>query len=325
MTIPDSFILGYIVAFFAADIWLKAEVLPAMVRLDMLLLLYRGISYRQRRDDLQIIVLGLFLIVVAAGILAYGIGALQTVGWLPMAGLHAFDISSWFNWSAWYGEIVQGVFNITPTPTVLQLLCWLAYLVVVLTVFLRPVKPAAPQPHGDGGTNGGEQREGDGAQHHGDRQRQDGRWFEVDEEAEERCRDGQRQAGRQPVGHRLGQRHHLEGDGPHGHDVERAILIVLLEDAVGGEQHRQQQRDPQRAGCDARQQRLVRTDADGQQHHDGEEEAKCRADTTTLPHGKSEVALDEGEDQLHAPLPKSRRRSGSRPSGTWVAAMIMPP
>jgi len=54
-----------IVAFFAADLWLKSEVLPAMVRLDMLLLLYRGITYRQRRDDLQIIVLGLFLIVVA--------------------------------------------------------------------------------------------------------------------------------------------------------------------------------------------------------------------------------------------------------------------
>ena len=54
-----------IVAFFAADIWLKAEVLPAMVRLDILLLLYRNISYRQRRDDLQIIVLGLFLVIVA--------------------------------------------------------------------------------------------------------------------------------------------------------------------------------------------------------------------------------------------------------------------
>ena len=54
-----------IVAFFAADLWLKTEVLPAMVRLDILLLLYRSLSYRQRRDDLQIIVLGLFLIVVA--------------------------------------------------------------------------------------------------------------------------------------------------------------------------------------------------------------------------------------------------------------------
>ncbi len=54
-----------IVAFFAGDLWITAEVLPAMVRLGILLLLYRGISYRQRRDDLQVIVMGLFLIVVA--------------------------------------------------------------------------------------------------------------------------------------------------------------------------------------------------------------------------------------------------------------------
>jgi transglutaminase-like putative cysteine protease len=54
-----------IVAFFAADLWLFTEVLPAMVRLDILLLLYRNIGYRQRRDDLQVVILGLFLIVVA--------------------------------------------------------------------------------------------------------------------------------------------------------------------------------------------------------------------------------------------------------------------
>lgn len=54
-----------IAAFFAGDLWLKTEVLPAMVRLDILLLLYRAITYRQRRDDLQIIVLGLFLVIVA--------------------------------------------------------------------------------------------------------------------------------------------------------------------------------------------------------------------------------------------------------------------
>src|SRR4051812_32609305 len=54
-----------IVLFFAGDLWLKTEVLPAMVRLDILLLLYRSLTYRQRRDDLQIVVLGLFLVVVA--------------------------------------------------------------------------------------------------------------------------------------------------------------------------------------------------------------------------------------------------------------------
>jgi len=81
---------------------------------------------------------GAFLIVVAAGILSYAIGALQTVGWLPVADGRAFDISSWFNWSSWYGEIIQGVFNITPTPTVLQAICWLTYLTVVLAMFLKP-------------------------------------------------------------------------------------------------------------------------------------------------------------------------------------------
>lgn len=54
-----------IVMFFVIDLWLMTEVLPAMVRLDILLLLYRSLSYRQRRDDLQIIVLGLFLVIVA--------------------------------------------------------------------------------------------------------------------------------------------------------------------------------------------------------------------------------------------------------------------
>lgn len=87
---------------------------------------------------------GVFLIVVAAGILSYGIGALQTVGWLPAPGGRAFDITSWFNWSSWYGEIVQGVFNVSPTPSVLQLVSWLAYLAVVLTLFLRPTHAAPP-------------------------------------------------------------------------------------------------------------------------------------------------------------------------------------
>ena len=88
---------------------------------------------------------GAFLIVVAAGILSYGIGALQTVGWLPAAGGRAFDISSWFNWSSWYGEVVQGVLNISPTPTVLQLAAWLTYLIVVLALFLKPVHVSLPQ------------------------------------------------------------------------------------------------------------------------------------------------------------------------------------
>ncbi len=88
---------------------------------------------------------GVFLIVVAAGILSYGIGALQTVGWLPGLGQRAFDISTWINWNSWYGETIQGIFNISPNPTVMQLVCWLAYLSIVLSLFLRPA-PAPGRP-----------------------------------------------------------------------------------------------------------------------------------------------------------------------------------
>lgn len=96
---------------------------------------------------------GVFLIFVAAGVLSYGIGAMQTVGWLPGLGAKAFDISAGFNWSAWYGEIIQGVFNVTPTPTVLQLTGWLTYLVIVLALFLRPTRPV-PTPATEVSTGG---------------------------------------------------------------------------------------------------------------------------------------------------------------------------
>jgi high-affinity iron transporter len=90
---------------------------------------------------------GVFLVVVAAGILSYGIGGLQTVSWLPGLGTKAFDITGALNWSSWYGQVIQGVFNVTPTPTVLQFCGWLGYLVVVLAFFLRPVaaKPASTE------------------------------------------------------------------------------------------------------------------------------------------------------------------------------------
>ena len=85
---------------------------------------------------------GAFLIVVAAGILSYGIGALQTVGWLPGLAHKAFDISSWFNWSSWYGEVIQGVFNVTPDADRAAVRGWLAYLVIVLGAVPAPDRGA---------------------------------------------------------------------------------------------------------------------------------------------------------------------------------------
>jgi hypothetical protein len=55
----------FILCAFLADLWWTAEVLPSFIRLDLLLLLYRGISYRGRREDMQVVLLGLFLLIVA--------------------------------------------------------------------------------------------------------------------------------------------------------------------------------------------------------------------------------------------------------------------
>jgi len=92
---------------------------------------------------------GAFLVVVAAGILAYGIRALQTGGVLPGASNLAFDVSAHYDAGSWYGTVLGGILNVRPDPTVLQFVAWLAYLVVVLFLFLRPTASPAPAPAAD--------------------------------------------------------------------------------------------------------------------------------------------------------------------------------
>jgi protein-glutamine gamma-glutamyltransferase len=64
---------------FAFDLYTFGQFLPALVRLAVVLLWYRSCTYRKRRDDLQLVLLGLFLI-VTAGVLTVSIGfAVQIV------------------------------------------------------------------------------------------------------------------------------------------------------------------------------------------------------------------------------------------------------
>lgn len=81
---------------------------------------------------------GGMLVVVAAGVLAYGIHDLQEAEILP--GLHdrLFDISTAVPPDSWYGTLLKGVFNFQPDPTVLQAVVWVLYVVPVLFLFLRP-------------------------------------------------------------------------------------------------------------------------------------------------------------------------------------------
>ncbi|WP_043687004.1 iron uptake transporter permease EfeU [Streptomyces xylophagus] len=82
---------------------------------------------------------GAMLVVVAAGVLAYGFHDLQEADWIPGLTNLAFDISGTIPPDSWYGTLLKGVFNFQPDPTVLQVTVWLLYLVPTLTLFFVPV------------------------------------------------------------------------------------------------------------------------------------------------------------------------------------------
>jgi high-affinity iron transporter len=87
------------------------------------------------------------LVVVAAGVLAYGVHDLQEAGILPGLNSLAFDVSAQIPPSSWYGTVLKGTVNFSPNTTWLQALAWLAYLVPVLTVFVLKVRAnARPRP-----------------------------------------------------------------------------------------------------------------------------------------------------------------------------------
>ena len=84
---------------------------------------------------------GVLLVLVAGGILSYGIHDLQEAALLP--GLHtlAFDVSSAIEPGSWYATLLKGIFNLTPATTVVQAVAWVLYVGTVLTLFLRPQRP----------------------------------------------------------------------------------------------------------------------------------------------------------------------------------------
>ena len=87
---------------------------------------------------------GLLLIFVAAGIVSYGIGDLQESSVLPGWGVPIYDITayldgsvySWLTTSSWWWTLLEAMFNVNASPTQLQLIGWVLYIVIILPLFL---------------------------------------------------------------------------------------------------------------------------------------------------------------------------------------------
>ncbi|TYB55028.1 iron transporter [Nonomuraea sp. PA05] len=87
---------------------------------------------------------GVLLILVAAGILKYAVHDFQEAGVLPGLNARAFDLSAALPADSWYGTVLSGMFNLTPQPSVAEVVVWAAYLVPALVLFLRPQRVSAP-------------------------------------------------------------------------------------------------------------------------------------------------------------------------------------
>jgi high-affinity iron transporter len=87
---------------------------------------------------------GGFLILVAAGVLSYGVHDLQEARFLP--GLHdlAFDVSGTIDPSSWIGTLLKGTLNFSPATTWLEAAVWVLYVIPVMFLFLRTIRRTTP-------------------------------------------------------------------------------------------------------------------------------------------------------------------------------------
>lgn len=83
---------------------------------------------------------GVGLIFIAAGLLSHAIHEFIEVGVITVGTQTAFDISGILSHEDGIGLFLRALFGYTSTPEVITFVAWATYIVVVLALFLRPVR-----------------------------------------------------------------------------------------------------------------------------------------------------------------------------------------
>src|SRR5665213_1375514 len=92
-------------------------------------------------------VVGIVLMVFAAGLLADAIQNMQKLGWLPFLDHAIWNTSSYLSESSSIGDVFHSLLGYAEQPTVLQAIVWVTYLGVATTAFIvmgRRGRAAAP-------------------------------------------------------------------------------------------------------------------------------------------------------------------------------------
>lgn len=81
-------------------------------------------------------VIGVLLMVFAAGLLADSVENLQQLGWLPVLSSPMWHSASMLSESSAFGDVLHSFFGYSDAPTPLQLLIYLGYLAIVVVAYL---------------------------------------------------------------------------------------------------------------------------------------------------------------------------------------------
>ncbi|OBK20807.1 hypothetical protein A5634_11510 [Mycobacterium asiaticum] len=112
-----------------------------------------GLYFGGMKLDLQRFfrVTGVFLVLIAAGLLLNTLRSAYEAGWLTIAQQQLFDLSSWIPESSIQGAVVTGLFGIPADPRLIEVLGWLLYVVPVLAVLFLPARRRTTAPAMAGG------------------------------------------------------------------------------------------------------------------------------------------------------------------------------
>jgi high-affinity iron transporter len=99
-------------------------------------------------------IIGMLLMIFAAGLLADSVENMQQLGWLPVLDAPMWHSASLLSENSSLGDVLHSFFGYSDAPTFLQLLIYVAYLAIVIVIFLgvrarlgiRPDRPN-PSPH----------------------------------------------------------------------------------------------------------------------------------------------------------------------------------
>jgi high-affinity iron transporter len=92
---------------------------------------------------------GWLLLLMAAGLLAYGIHELEELGWLPPIIEHVWNINHILNEKQGLGAFLKALFGYNGNPSLLEVSAYIVYLTIVSWLLRRPASSS--------GSSGGSQ------------------------------------------------------------------------------------------------------------------------------------------------------------------------